>query len=229
VKKYSENPPDGAGWVVELRGHTYHQKGREFLIDTLVFNLNRIGLLGKDLDGKPLPSDPIRGKVSHAFLYFSREVKDPESGTFKYINNTNLPEILGGGTGGEGGLPGVAGGRGTGMPGLPSSSSSPGQSQGESSSSTASPRSSWTPLGNVPGFTGAGSGVAGGGLQGAAAPGSIRPGASAPVTPLNPMGDGVPGADKEPKNTSGRQRIRYEFVVLFVWKEPITSDNLNAK
>src|SRR5262249_2990 len=37
--KYSEKLPEGPGWIVELRGHTYN-KNLEFVKDTLVYNIN---------------------------------------------------------------------------------------------------------------------------------------------------------------------------------------------
>jgi type IV pilus assembly protein PilM len=36
-------PPDGRGWVVELRGYTFHHKMQPFVVDTLVSNLARFG------------------------------------------------------------------------------------------------------------------------------------------------------------------------------------------
>src|SRR5262245_4629741 len=42
-KKYSEIVPEGPGWVIELRGYTYHKDHREFVLDTLVYNINRYG------------------------------------------------------------------------------------------------------------------------------------------------------------------------------------------
>ena len=35
-----KTPPKGGGWVVEIRGFTYHEKQHDFLLDTLVDNLN---------------------------------------------------------------------------------------------------------------------------------------------------------------------------------------------
>src|SRR5439155_8189035 len=86
-KKYSELVPEGPGWVIEVRGHTYHNKHREFLIDTFVYNLNKFGF-GKGLapfSATPATApadgnfpDALDGRISHAFLYFAREVKEPQ-------------------------------------------------------------------------------------------------------------------------------------------------------
>ena len=39
LEKDAKTPPDGKGWVVELRGYTFHKDSSQFLIDTLVNNL----------------------------------------------------------------------------------------------------------------------------------------------------------------------------------------------
>jgi type IV pilus assembly protein PilM len=39
-------PPAGKGWVVELRGYTYNQKRRQFVYDTLVSNLSNRAIQG---------------------------------------------------------------------------------------------------------------------------------------------------------------------------------------
>src|SRR5205085_1908106 len=97
AKKYSEALPEGAGWVVEVRGYTYQHKAREFLLDTVVFNTNHHGF-GKALvpfGAAPTGGaaagaaasgnfpDPIEGRVSHAFLYMWRPVENPQPGTFE--------------------------------------------------------------------------------------------------------------------------------------------------
>jgi type IV pilus assembly protein PilM len=55
-----ENPPreaapEGAGWVIEIRGSTYHKAGREFILDTLLRNLT--------VNGRMLPLEPAAGAV----------------------------------------------------------------------------------------------------------------------------------------------------------------------
>ncbi|HEV3144081.1 MAG TPA: type IV pilus assembly protein PilM [Gemmataceae bacterium] len=241
AKKYSETPPEGAGWVVELRGSTYHYQHRAFLIDTLVYNLDRIGAMGMDRNPQKIANDtdPLRGKASHAFLYFSREVKDPQPNTFVYIDKTYLPEILSAGTGegpgGPGQMPGMARGGipGASGPGSGGADARPGGS-GQTGAASGTPRSAWRPEGSVPGFEGSSGSSPFGGL----ATGSQRPGGGATASPgvLSPAQPGTgpaPTGDKgtaaeQPKST-GRQRIRYEFVVLLVWREPITSDTLTSK
>jgi type IV pilus assembly protein PilM len=236
-KKYSENPPEGPGWVVELRGSTYNHLNRAFLIDTLVYNLNRIGALGKDINPKPLQAgelDPMRGKVGHAFLYYVREVKDPQPGTFVHINSTELPQLFSAGAD-AGGMPGMPGGKGGGVPGMMPTPGGGDARPGNTGTTgaTGSPRSAWRPEGSVPGFEGGNSGAMGGlgaGPGKPGGPGGIAGGVTVPNAQSSstlPATEAPAGVD-QPKSAGGRQRIRYEFVILFVWREPITSDTPTA-
>ena len=119
-KKYSEMEVSGAGWVVEVRGTTYHKHERLFLMDTLVYNLNKYGAapLGaappSSAAAAPADSnkaDPIKGRVSHAFLYFCWPVKDPQPGAFQHISGSYLRDLLQGAAGGPGGPGGPGGDR----------------------------------------------------------------------------------------------------------------------
>ena len=47
-------PPDGGGWIIEIRGSTYHKAGRQFVLDTLLRN---IAVNGR----KDLPLEPAAG------------------------------------------------------------------------------------------------------------------------------------------------------------------------
>ena len=66
---------EGVGWVVEIRGYTDYRGGSLFLKNALVRNLQNMDQfatakdekkIGKYIVGVP---DPVKGKVSHAFLY----------------------------------------------------------------------------------------------------------------------------------------------------------------
>lgn len=239
AKKYSEELPEGEGWVFELRGHTYYSPRNDptfttdFVVNTLVYNLNKFGFHGMPKPGKPWPpppvelkpgeiGDPIAGKVSHAFLYFCRENKEPQSGAFQYIGSTNLPTLLGvGGGGGGSGMPGapsMPGEGDKGMPSMPSMPGMPGSPDGGGGGGGGA-RSSWTPIGL------AGSAGSSAGGVGPSSPGLP----SSPSTPSGPAGmDSGPGGPASPSSPSGtaakKNRIRYEFIVYFIWKEPVTSD-----
>src|SRR5215208_1733824 len=97
-----ELKPEGEGWVFEVRGSTYwHPQPTDqpeaFVIDTLVRNIilrSRPGPEPKTDDPKQLEewkqrlaADPIRGKISHAFLYTlpnGGEDRNPSPGTFRF-------------------------------------------------------------------------------------------------------------------------------------------------
>jgi type IV pilus assembly protein PilM len=52
--------PEGKGWVVELRGYTYHHNGRYFIIDSLVENIARKGIKDEPkTDTAPSPGAPV--------------------------------------------------------------------------------------------------------------------------------------------------------------------------
>src|SRR5439155_1049932 len=98
------------GWVIEIRGYTDHDKGRTFVRQALLRNLQRIDGFAKDdakvgrfIVGVP---DPVKGKVSYPFVYNVWQTVDPQPGVFQYIRPSYLDGLVGGGgnapTGGEG-------------------------------------------------------------------------------------------------------------------------------
>lgn len=239
-KKYSELTPEGPGWVIELRGYTYNKAHREFLIDTLIYNINRYGF-GNGLvpfgaaaaaanpanpasaanpatpsAAKLTVADPIEGRVSHAYLYFCRQVNDPQPGQFVYINASNLRELMGGGTA-AGSAPGLSapGISSPTSPGMPTSST--GTAAGAVDPNAA--RASWQPLGNI---AGGGGGTFGGGLASSSGPkGDERPGGAG--IPAGPTGPGFPAgapAASAPAAAAPKSRVRHEFIIYFIWREP---------
>ena len=88
------------GWVVEIRGYTYHKDGDEFIKDTIIENLRQPEMANPDIFkvafakteygrrmGKPVPEmDPrekelteqIKDKMSFLFLFKSEVVDNPE-------------------------------------------------------------------------------------------------------------------------------------------------------
>src|SRR5262249_42219309 len=111
-----EGQPKEAGWLIEIRGYTYHEGNREFLRDTLLYNLNtwwtaeRKAVLrgqtpkpaappaGGEAAAAAAPAaggeaptttpaaDPIRGRLGPAFLYQFWTVPNPVPGQFAFIN-----------------------------------------------------------------------------------------------------------------------------------------------
>lgn len=245
-----ELKPEGEGWVVEVRGYTYWKPDttkltNDFIVRTLVRNLIRqsrgptdaqkAGMTPDQL--KALADDPIRGKVSHVFLYDVKEDKTPSPGSFKFISGSLIAGLLpdgeaagagaGGGMGeGGGGISMPTPGGGRGLPGgLPGGAGGAGGTPG-----------GWNPLG-----TAYGSGGAAGSTYGPMGPmGGMGPGAGMSIPPPMPGGAGMTipppaggagvgppvGGGTEPAKGSLKIKPRFEFVVVFVWKEPTPSDKL---
>ena len=230
--------PGGGGWVFEVRGFTDHDRGnRQFMQDALVKNLQRIDAFVKNekvIGEKYIPgvSDPVKGKVSHAFVYHVWQDGDSSSPTFKYINQSYLDPLIPGKAGGSGSDPDgmSSGGRGGSGGGPP-----PGMtmSGGGTSGGAGGGGSTWVPLtggggvaagsGGAPlgmsapptSGTGPRGGTGGGGLNTPppsqiSVPGgtSAPPGSATSAPPPATAGGAVPG------------RRRYEFVAMFVWREP---------
>jgi type IV pilus assembly protein PilM len=57
LKQYDQLP-DGKGWVVELRGYTFHRDRGRFLVDTFVENLAQRGLADFGAPAKPSAGEP---------------------------------------------------------------------------------------------------------------------------------------------------------------------------
>jgi hypothetical protein len=74
-----KTPPTGAGWVVELRGYTYHEDQRLFLVNTLFANL---------LD-KAKEND-----ISHLVLYRYHLDRSPLPQQYHLIRQTDLAQLV---------------------------------------------------------------------------------------------------------------------------------------
>jgi type IV pilus assembly protein PilM len=91
-------PLPDKGWVVEIRGYTYHDDGPDFVINTLLENL-----AFPDKVGNKLPPDlerEIKAQVGFLVLHEIQTIKNPEPGVFQFIKAGNLPRLVGGGGGG---------------------------------------------------------------------------------------------------------------------------------
>jgi type IV pilus assembly protein PilM len=208
-------PPKGAGWVIELRGTTWFEptKTRQFLLSTLVQNLATRARV-KSADGSDLPKDSddvlvtkvddaVKNRVSHVFLYNYRQ-SDP--GSFALIGESVVDKLISqAGTGAPAGDPTAPG------PGQTTPTAAP--------AAAANSLNSWVPLGSS---SSAGNG--GGNTPRTPYPGagSPYPGGSRPPagsgTPTTQPGEGASGAAGNSKSK------RTEFVVIFVWQEPTPSD-----
>ena len=227
--RWKPKGPTEGGWVIEIRGFTEHKDGAVFVRRALLRNLQRTDHFAKLTDPKtdtadnkiakfiPGGKDPVgkdaagKPRVSHAFVYnVFAPVLDPQ--TDRYFNITRgsfLNAVIGNGGAGAGGGqgggpagpagpggteggPGVIGGMGPGViGGMGPGGMGPGPAGPDSGTGGTAPAATVAPPWNT--------------LSGnAAAYGAATP---TPVSPTAPL-----------DATSTRRR--YEFVVMFVWREP---------
>jgi hypothetical protein len=169
-------------------------------------------------------ADPVKGKVSHAFIYKTWMVPGAQANTFTYINDSKLDSIIGGGSGNSssGNLSRSYGSFSSGGKGGSSLGEQPQQS--DSGAAPAGPLGpAWSPLnaatsgaasGGSPRPGGGGPSVGGGGPL--AGGGSVAPPSVPPAT--------TGGAAMGPGKDGGKaERRRYEFVVMVIWREPVPS------
>jgi type IV pilus assembly protein PilM len=220
-----------AGWVVELRGYTFHRAGEGIIRDVLVEQLADAGASPTPPAGaaaKPDPSQPVVGRVSHVVLF-----RADHTGTL--LDNGFVAALTGGGGTGGGGMGGMgssgmmrSGSSGSGgtSPAGGGSSGSGGMGMGGMGGGTKSGRENWVPL--ISSSAGSlGSGGGGGGAAGGR-------GSGGPTAPSLPGiggggGSGTPPAGGKPpadEHKPGGQLTRTDFVVLFIWKENTPSDAL---
>ena len=207
AKRFKPKVPPGGGWVIEVAGYTEHTNGEAFVERALVGNLQRFEEFARasaDKVGKYLPDvkDPLVGpaaadaprRVSHAFVFNIWTDNNPRPNTFYHLTRSPLGEVLGGAAGGVGG-----GGGGS-------------------------------PYGGGEGGPGPGGP---GGRPGPGGPPSgdgTTPAAEAPLAPpgfvpLSATGNAaVAGAAATGGLTKKGEKRRYEFIVLFTWREPLPSE-----
>jgi hypothetical protein len=200
-----EKDPGGV-WVVEIRGYTDHKDAPEFLKKALLRNLHKFDTFakGENKVGKFIVGvqDPVKGRVSHAFLYNTWMVPDAQPNDFVYIKGSYLDKLLADRrSSGAGGRPGGIGpGPGVQPPvGPPPGPGGPPEG-GAPAVTPIGP--DWTPL------TKTGTGDVG------------TPGVGIGAPPVGPVGTPAGGTGEK---KDGFERRRYEFVVMFIWREPVPS------
>jgi type IV pilus assembly protein PilM len=230
-----------AGWVVELRGSTTHATADVFLRNALVENIARLGVRetksadakqpadtsppAADAASKPEEKkDPVVGNISHVVLYTVSEATD--GGSFSL--SSEVASLFGGGGGGKSG-PGAGA-----MLGQQTQPGGGGGMEMVKGGALGGGRTNWKPLGSELGGSSGGKGLPGAGTSAGPgtltlAPKSIPGGAGkGPIGPAPPPGGGLPdgGGTTDRTQPQAGSRKRYDFVVLFIWKEPIPSDKL---
>lgn len=214
-----------AGWLVEVRGYTYHRSGEDFVIKTLVENLaNPAGLdpgtysvkKSKNItDEKELQTfkkkytNPIctqvGDRVCYAFLYYARTDSNPQPGEFKVIQASYLREALKltGGVGKEG--PAAISKKG------------PGGEDTKPAEQKDTSRDAWRVSGKV--ATEVTNVVQGNNPE--RGPGGV--GKQQPPAPRDGgLKDGKKEEDTAKKNIDRAPHT--EFVIFFVWLEPLTPE-----
>jgi type IV pilus assembly protein PilM len=205
-------------WVVEIRGYTYHQGGDEFIKNTIVENLRYPEMVNKDIfkhayarrtsnnDKVPMDArekmfkEQILDQISFLFLFKSETVENPEPGNFEHIKSSFLAELL---------KPPLAMERVGGPQAIPPQPDAP--PLGQAAEKPKIIRDTWRPLGDI-----AAQAHGGAGMQNDRRGVPRGPGPFAPKQREVKDKQLLPGAnvDKQP---------RREFVILFLWKEPLRS------
>jgi hypothetical protein len=214
-----KKPIEGAAWAIEIRGYTDHKDGIAFLKKSLLANAQNFDKFAGDGNkvGKFIVGvqDPVKGKVSHAFIYKVWMVDNAQPNSFVWINGSYLDRLIGGGpaAGGgatgeltpAGGPPGRGGGSGPGEPGMTGDAN-----MGATPAVALGPF--WTGLGSAAAGGGPGGLSPGGGREMMPGPGTVLPGPMpGTITPGTVTG-------KDGKD----ERRRWEFVVMLIWREPKT-------
>lgn len=194
-EKDQKEPLSGPGWVVELRGYTYHKEGKTFVIDTLVDAIGtraRAATGGKpaelaagDKDKLAQWERVITNKISHPVLYSSKTTHGVLTGPVTLASEVDRIAVPP-----QGAPPRLT------TESQTASAASPGSSGG-------GPREA-----DIEGPITRGAGGRGGRRGGG---GGGAPAAAPPPPPL--------GASTRRPKTGGAARV--DFIVYFVWKEPV--------
>ncbi len=242
--------PTGAGWLVEIRGSTFYKTptitSREFLRRAVIWNILRTTQKPKEGTApKGREIEPILGNISHVFLYNVWEDKLPDPGQWKWIGSSLVDEIVARtGSPAEGGdaasaVPGtvpVSGGEMT--PGASASTSMEGpwtaltSTTGASGAAAPGPSAMPGGPGMMPGGPGRGGdgpgGMPGRGPSGGGGPGGGGGGGGGAYAKVDAgdaaAGPGTTTAPADPNQPRKPIKPRYEFVIVFTWKEPVPSD-----
>jgi type IV pilus assembly protein PilM len=238
AKEKAKDKLKGSGWVIEIRGYTYHQEGMKFVRASLVENLRNPEYRRNAAWYKAQPKEvrdqfdamdaAIHKQLGYVFVYADTQVNNPEAGNFALIAKSELRTLVRG-SGEAGGKDSKAGEM---MPGGQKVGDTGGKD--DSGAGAAARRESWSPVGDIAsamlggggggGFGGTGRGQGGGGgnmsLPQSGDRTKPRGGSAGPGGPGAPPGIG-PGAGSKHEDTgNGTLQPRTEFIVLFVWREP---------
>ncbi|HEV3081531.1 MAG TPA: type IV pilus assembly protein PilM [Gemmataceae bacterium] len=274
-----KTPPEGGGWVVELRGYTYHRGRLKFVRKAVVENLQRLPIrVAQDKPATPdgaqtgapdqatppvaatpaatPPAQPAGAagatgaaegdkkdnlnEVSHVVLFRLRSDEKFDPMGFQLISGRFADSLVGGGGGAAGMMPG--------MPGQAAGQGGAGETKVTGGSAV-----SWSPLGSegsggsassggtmgMPGFGGprGGQRQGGGGVNPDKFMKMMQPSMGGQGNTMRPpTGFGGPdstgmlgGAEPDEGKKKKGVHTRTEFVILFVWKEPLSAELLSKE
>lgn len=211
VKDYAatkEESPDAKGklpakgWVVEIRGYTYHGGENEFVVNTIIENLANPGGVGNVLSKEM--KERILDRMGFLMLFDRATVVNPDPTTFKHIQKSTLKTLIKGGGGGDKDKKDVGGE-------IKMDKGGGGGGGGEPGAAAKVNRDGWKPFAEIASATYGDVDFKGGagGNVGAAKDAGFQ--------------------KKEAAATSGLNLPpRTEFVILFVWREPLPGDPAGA-
>ncbi len=233
--QFAKNPT-GAGWVIELHGWTYHQDKENFIKNTILENIARLGIRdpataapaggATPKGGTPAPAapatpaagqkdqeplGPVINRISHVVMY--QTAQSSATGPFEILNDSTHQEVHnmafgGASTGGGGLMGGLAGGGGAPGGGGTSAPSGGGTPGGQASTPTGPSRGQWMPFGED---TVAQGGMGGPGGGGSAPPGGVpagKKGGPMMSMPGAPSGvGGAPAAGGTRRGSAGRRPV----------------------
>lgn len=168
-KKAKEMLPT-SGWVVEIRGYTYHAGSQEFVENTILENLANPENVNPDLP--KVLDEVVRKRLSFVVLFKNEPVENPVPGQFSFIKRSVLVNLV---------RPGAA---------KEEKSAEKTSAQEKGTRGPRIDRSSWRAAGEV-----------------------------APRVLTASGGGGAASTSSGPSATP--RQARTEFVILFVWQEPL--------
>ena len=238
-----------AGWVVEIRGFTYHDEKDRFVLNSFVENLIDLTDLdpaNKRVKNLKLPKETefafrieetvdgakkFKSRASFVLLYDFQTDPDPKPGQFQKITRCHLAELFtvaggAGAVGGFGGGPGAfkpgPGGKAGGSPsGMPDGKE--GAPAADTEKKDGKDRSNWRPpAGTLLADAFSGAGAVYGGAEFNPMPGGKKPLPGGGFPPPGELG----GGGFNPAPPTVRRAPRTEFVIHFIWLEPLPAEML---
>jgi type IV pilus assembly protein PilM len=192
------------GWVVEIRGYTYHKLGEKFVLDTIVENLKYPRELDEKKDKEMI--ERIKNRVSYIYIYDLTEKVIPGTGQGSKIAKSHLRRLV----------KGQQEAQGNKGPDGPGKITPPGGKEADpkgGGTEQKANRDGWTPIGETA------STIL---VDAAFGSGQFGKGFAREKAPPIPS-----GADS--KTPAAAQVLpRTEFVLLFVWREPTALPQANA-